>query len=378
MNLFRRLLGQKETKDSSAPSMTAPQEMVADQCSEDAVRPKTLPSAELELLQQLTRRAVDSRLAEVWNGITGPLENSIANFVQENLLTEAPLIEKLGQKYRVVDLKPLLARYEVKAKGKKADLLTALVGAAPADELAKLVVDLKLYKATATGQQKIDAYLEEKRHVRESMEADTLAALRRGDATQAASIIARYESQQLFPRGMGIDWSHGMPEDYIEQASYLLEYIYDDLPYSEEQRREIGVQLALSELLSENLGEAAKRVLIVTNGEFTCASLVKFIRTNPDGIAMMVFDTDNPAEVPPQKLAAVYLRTKQSEVYAERELKELRKHKFGTGITILTANDDHVCRKCNESKGNHRWSEKLPKIPHHWGCRCSYSLWFES
>ena len=120
MNLFKRLLGQKETKDSFPPSMKAPpQDTVTDMRSEDTVLPKTLPFAELELLHQLTRRAVDSHLAEVWNGITGPLEKSIANFLQENLLTEAPLIEKLGRKYRVVDLKLLLARYEVKARGKK-------------------------------------------------------------------------------------------------------------------------------------------------------------------------------------------------------------------------------------------------------------------
>jgi hypothetical protein len=247
----------------------------------------------------------------------------------------------------------------------------ALLKVLPAVEVTRLVGDLILYHATPSGQQVIDAYLEEKCRAWAAVEADALAFLVKGDSHQAARRIAEHEAQQVFPSGLGIDWSHGMPTAYLLQAVYLVKQSYDDLPLEEDQRRLVCAHLALSALLGSSFSDASKRLLSVTAGQFSCPSLAQFLQGDPQGS----YAGDFVGEDDPGSLAYLYAYTRLREATEMVNLRELVSAHFGQGIEIR---HDGGCKVCDSGKHKFRWSEfrSIPKLPRHWGCDCSYEEWW--
>jgi hypothetical protein len=334
---------------------------------------ESLSRSQLELLVRLTRQLVDSRMEELCAPLVGPLESNITRFIQDGLLEEASLAKKFAWKYGVTDLKRLSKQHGIKPKGNKPDLINALLEVLPINEATELVADIKAYSLTPLGQRLADAFLEEKQQGRIAMESGAFACLLKGEIEKAGEIIAQYEAQQLFPRGLGSDWSDGMPEAYLEQASYLAKYLYDDLPLNEQQRQEIGAQLALSLLLGEPFRDATNRVLQVTGGKFACASLEEFLRTNSR--CAYGVDLENPKD-----LAALYIQTRVREASQRTRLKQLLRSRESSvikGVEIRPMEDS--CEICNRGKRQYDWAEveDIPKVPRHWGCGCYYAAWMQ-
>lgn len=203
------------------------------------------------------------------------------------------------------------------------------------------------------------------------MTEEALSHLRKGDVRQAGKVIAAYEAAQLFFRGIGIDWSRGMPGPEVDKASYLLRASYRDVGVSEDQRREIGPRLALAELLGVSIGDAGMMLLEVTEGRFPCPDLERYLRGEPTG----GFTTEHDPESP-KDLATLYAHTRMFEATAWLDRTRLISNKIGKGITILHNNGDD-CSVCHRGKHEFKWSEidKLPALPRHWGCRCLYLAW---
>jgi len=334
---------------------------------------KSLSKAQYEFLIRLQRQPVDTRMFDIWAPIVGNCENTTTRFIKEGFLEEASVAEKFDKKYRVVDLKPFLEQYNMKKKGKKAETIEALLAVMPPSEATNAVNDLRLYSFTPMGQQSIDDYLREKKKAKNAMESEATSYLIRGDIKAAGKRISQYESEQLFPRGIGIDWSHGMPESSLMGARYLLNYPYQDLDVSDGQRKEIGTRLALSNLLGEHVSDAGKRLLDVTNGTLPCAPLVEFLRNSPCGGYASNMDPDKP-----ENLAELYAHTRLFEASSLREIASLKASKVGKGIEILPVGNDQ-CSICNGGKLKYRWSDvsKMPMLPRHWGCRCTYVGWID-
>src|SRR5262249_11232408 len=140
-----------------------------------------------------------------------------------------------------------------------------------------------LFHATPLGQLAIDGYLESQRQAWAVMEADVLALLLRGDVQLAARRIAEHEAHQVFSSGPGIDWSLGMPTAYLEQATYLINHSYEDLPLEENRRRVVGAHLALCVLLGLPYSTASKRLVSLTSGAFSCPLLADFLQGDKHG-----------------------------------------------------------------------------------------------
>jgi hypothetical protein len=320
--------------------------------------------AQHELLADLNNKPVYEGMENPWASLVDPLADNIAYFLRTGLLEESGAAEKLNCKFRVADLKPMLKQHGAKASGKKADLIMALLKVLPPVEVTRLVGDLILYHATPSGQQVIDAYLEEKSRAWAAVEADALAFLVKGDPHRAARRIAEHDAQKVFPSGPGFDWS-------LLQAVYLVQQSYDDLPLEEGQRRLVGAHLALSALLGSAISHASKQLLSVTGGQFSCTSLAQFLQGDPQGS----FAGDFVGEDDPASLAYLYAHTKLSEATEMVKLKELVSTRFGRGIEIR---HDGGCKACDSGRHKFRWSElrSIPKLPRHWGCDCYYEEWW--
>jgi hypothetical protein len=326
--------------------------------------------AQSELLLCLSKRQVDAKVEEIWTPLLGSVEHQIARFISDGLLEEASLEEKLDCKYRVTDMKQLLEKHSIAAKGKKADLIKKFLDALPVDAVSAVVADVRLYRLTGKGKEFAQAYDLQKETDRKAMEQSAFSYLMNGDLGRAAERVALYEAQRIFPRGAGIDWSKGMPASYVKMAAYLLSYHYGELPLGESQRHEVGALLALSVLTGESHEQAGRRLLSLNNGEFSWAVFGNVLRTDPCcGFAAQCNADD------PKAIAELYARTRMAEASVSHNLEALESSRIGKGIRILPANGDH-CLTCN-SKRHYLWSEiqDLPKLPKQWGCQCIYAVW---
>ncbi len=335
------------------------------------VQQNKLSAAQYELLSCLTKQQVDENLLQAWTPIVGSIEHNIALFISEGFLEEASLEEKLNAKFRASDLKALLEKHQISAKGKKSELIARYLDSIPITTAANEVADVRLYRATGEGQKRIELYEKEKEMARKTMETSAMAYLMNGDIMRASQRIALYESQQVFRRGNGVDWSKGVPEPCLKVAAYLLARSYDELPLLENERKEVGVRLSLSAMLGETYEEAGRRILGVTNGEFGWAVFANVLRTDPCCGYAKTCNLDDPLEV-----ARMYARMRMSEAYTSLDLEKLSVSRLGKGIRILPANGDH-CVSCTKGKHQYSWSElqDLPRLPRHWGCQCIYAAW---
>ncbi len=335
------------------------------------VQQNKLSAAQCELLSCLTTQQVDQNLQQTWTPIVGSLEHNIALFTSEGLIEEASLEEKFESKFRVADIKALLEKHSISAKGKKTELIAKYLDSIPHAAAAAEVADVRLYRATAEGKKHIELYMKEKDMARKTMEASAVAYLMNGDLARAGQRIAQYEAQQVFISGPGIDWSKGMPEPYLKMAAYLLAYDYEELPLLEKERKEVRVRLALSALLGETYAEAGRRILDVANGEFGWAVFANVLRMNPCCGYAKSCNLDDPLEI-----AQLYARMRMTEACTSLDLEKLSASRIGKGIKILPANGDR-CISCTMGKHQYSWSElqKLPRLPRHWGCQCTYAAW---
>jgi hypothetical protein len=285
---------------------------------------------------------------------------------------------------RLTELQSILKSRRIKSSGRKAELAARLVASVSGHEAERLA-GARRYFATEAGKRAIVAYEERKERARASMRSEVLIALLKKDVRSAGRIVAEFESRRIFKRGMGIDWREGMPEQYIETAKWLVNHTYDDLPYPENIRRQIGAELGLVELIDDKF--CTSGLLTATGGEFSCPLLEAFLRNEPCGWFAPTDDDANDEEsdvraemkFAPGELAWMYAHTRMTEAsctVALRDILRFRGDDFFRGVEILLGGD-RACRMCNNGQLKFRWSEvdRLPKLPRHWGCTCCYIAW---
>lgn len=141
----------------------------------------------------------------------------------------------------------------------------------------------------------------------------------------------------------------------------------------ESKRREIGVQLAFSNMMGESFLDAARHVLGVAEGQFSCPELKVFLQSEL-GCKWRGQAFDD--EESPLTLADLYAKTRISEAVCFADLNEYKRERFGKGIEIQVCQGDK-CPICSKGQHKFRWSEieSLPKVPRHWGCLCLYAAW---
>ena len=321
-------------------------------------------TAQCELLLSLSSQRIDMQTEQQWTPIVGPLEHNIARFVSRGYLEESPLEDKFEAKYRVPDLKQMLEGRDIRIKGKKGEMIAALLGVIPQDEAATLVADVRLYRPTPAGRHRIESYLGLKEKAKADMESETFALLLKGDVRRAWSRIARYQTSLMFPDPL---WTRGVPEPLLVEAAHLIRFSYDDLPLDETHRKAAGAHLAMSVMLGESLADSGKRLAAFTSGLFDWSQALAFSRPSPCGK-----DTLSGAEPLPE----LYARTRIKEALAACELNSLKSDRLGKGIRILPVHCAD-CNICNGGKYQYEWSEieALPRLPRQIGCQCTYAAW---
>lgn len=338
-----------------------------------AIRPSSDPGrkdlVDNELLLSLSRRNVDDRFREFWMPLVGPVEPRIEGFIQAGLLRKGTLADKIGEAYRVKDLKPMLEARGLTPKGNKPDLVEMLVNSGDTQELDAELCGITCYRATETGRARIDTFQQWKKSERLAAQSQILAHLQSGDFKNGIKSARAFGSRQLLDASPGDQrWRSWAGDQQALDAKLVYSLSYEDLAVTPEQRRDVASQIALFFLMPGY--DPTSAVLEACGGLIPCADLARFLAEDPcrTGKSADLFSPDD--------MADIYISTKRAQAWAEREMRQIMSDRIGKGIEILLM-QGYSCPICKPGKHKFRWSElaQMPKLPQHWGCMCSYLPW---
>jgi hypothetical protein len=365
VNFLKRLLGRDRGDVSQASPSAVPPAPEQPALVAPVLSGQT--DHDMELLEVLARRPIEHWMVDAWRDRVGPLGEAVNRLLTAAMLIDAPLQDKLNRKFKVPDLKRLLKERSVSTTGNKPQLVDALMKATSRSELGGLVADMRLYSITQLGRRRLDEYASHTREMAAELESTAMHLLLNGQVTQAAAFVKNAQ--------VALGKSAPAPADSVPIASWLLQHEYTDLPLSAGERRKAAAVLALAVLLGESPTWCASRLVRTENGMLTLPDVSAFISSSNCNPYISSLDPDNPQDV-----AELYAGTHTSQAQCSLELQSLisqRSLTGGKGVSIERPQDDG-CESCKHQAKHYSWSlvKNVPALPLHWGCGCSYSLWF--
>jgi len=260
----------------------------------------------------------------------------------------------MNYKLIIPDLKKLCADRGLPVSGKKANLINRLL---TADEpgMQRELSELKVVMCSEKGKLLAQAYLEMRKQEREEAEKLVMDCFRKKDFVQAAKVVANYEANQVFSRGLGIDWRKEslFPN---QRDAYILKLTFEETPtvakgVNQQKLEQFRLAAGLMHLWGSDA--EAKRLL--------------------EGVESISAKCDNLS----------FARMLWQSAVNKYDLKEYRDLARATGnknykIEILTCNDEHVCDACKRlAKKKYPLFGDVPELPNpdcSHNCRCGYSL----
>ena len=269
--------------------------------------------------------------------------------LKAQVIAPADLSGLLQAKFKVSELKSLLKKHQLPVSGRKDDLVARLIQADPGG-MKKLVRGMNAMQCTDAGREVAEQYVVEEKAKRELTEQQVLEALHMKDFTRASRLVSSYEAQQVFSRGLGIDWNDHDPTRDIETLGFIFS----------------GHPRLLAEITSETLDElrpAAGMMFLWGTGRGK-----KWIR--PDLETGMHLDSQTAA------------RMLESYALHKSELEEYRQGGWVNKVRVLGANDSQNCAACKKLNNRRFDLDKVPELPYEkctseMGCRCTIDADFE-
>lgn len=188
-----------------------------------------------------------------WEKVLGESpEKAIKRFIDEGVLVKADLNTLVSYKYKVVELKNLLKQRKLNLTGAKEDLVKRLTDI-DKEGMSSLVAGIELLTYTERGRAIAEKFLNSEKEKRLQVEQQVMGYLAKRMFSEASLSVANYEAEQVFSRGMGIDWKHYNPKREIE----ILTSIFDNKPEVLSKLEDVKLEplrmgAAMMELWGEN------------------------------------------------------------------------------------------------------------------------------
>jgi hypothetical protein len=160
-------------------------------------------------------RKLDDFANDSWENVLDELpKHAIERFAKEGLVSPANLVDTLSCKCGGAELKKMLKQRGLPVSGRKDEMIQRLVDADP-DSMKIIAAGLIVLICTQHGKELADEYLATEKEKRGQVEQQTLEYIRKHDFKKASLTVSAFEAEQVFPRGMGIDWEHHNPDREI-------------------------------------------------------------------------------------------------------------------------------------------------------------------
>jgi hypothetical protein len=222
----------------------------------------------LLLTKFLTLRAADDFTRDdLWQSVLNQSpEQAIKQFLDTGAIRATTIDELLDYKFKAGELRRQLQSRQLSESGTKTQLIERIMSADPA-WVQQATAGLAVYTCTDGGRALAESYLEQEKQQRTSAQQKALEALGQREYADAARIVYAFEAEQVFPRGMGVDWSHhettqdeialqaifscslkalqALSAEQLEQVRlnagirWLFSYSYDDYPLPNELSDEL-------------------------------------------------------------------------------------------------------------------------------------------
>lgn len=214
--------------------------------------------AHLSLLSKFLhpKPADDFDESERWKAVLGESPKQvIRRFADEGVLAQANLNAQLDYKFKTTELKAMLKQRSLPVSGRKEDLINKLVQVDPGG-MKSAVAGLKILICSERGREIAEQYLSAEKTKRARLEEQVLEYLKQRKFKEASVTVAGYEAEQVFPRGIGIDWENHNPARDIE----MLKLIFSGKPkilsrLNDDQLAALRLAAGMISLLGTNQGK---------------------------------------------------------------------------------------------------------------------------
>jgi hypothetical protein len=268
-------------------------------------------------------------------------QQAIKRFIDDGALIRAGLSEHLSYKFKIAELKNMLKQQGLPVSGRKEEMIDRLLQA-DLEGMKKAIEGLNVIHCSEQGSRLAGSFLNSEREKRAKVEQQVMDAIRKRAFQEASRLVASFEAEQVFPRGMNIDWkNHNTSRDVT-----ILNNIFGNLP------KQLG---NLRPELVEIFRVAAGMVHLwgTSHGkEWGTSNETTGLSFDSDTIIRMLVSY------------GIYM-------YELADYKRIGVKK----VKILTCNDSYVCDACQKlANRNYRLNE-VPKMPYEkctceFGCRC--------
>lgn len=185
------------------------------------------PSHRLALSRFLSPCNAHGGIPEYWESVLGePPQKVIDRFVAVQWLVPASLVACIEHMFTASSLHDLLKDRGLKVSGRKAVLIDRLV-AADRDGMEKAVSHADLLEVAPSIRLIVEGFVAAAKAEHIGAMEQSLLLLREGRIEDAVSEMARYEARQVFPRGMGMNWTCSK---IIKEFSGTVRIIFSDVP----------------------------------------------------------------------------------------------------------------------------------------------------
>jgi len=284
--------------------------------------------------------------SEDWASVLGEKpKKAIEQLIDESMLQPASLARVLDQCFTVPELRTMLRQMGIKVAGRKAKIIERLIEG-DAAAMQSITKTANVYECTVRGAQLAQEYLAKQQDRRRDAEQNTLALLVRQNFLEAVRVMAHYESTQVFPRGLGIDWDN---YDY-KSAAELLRVIIQGRP---------GILNGMKASRLEELRIAAGMMHL-----WGVSSAKPWLPAD--------FETGVHLDA---EAAARMLCFYAANLERLRQFEDPDLDGFITGLEISTINDGRTCEECSQIDNKRYKLGETPELPFpkctsEMGCRC--------
>lgn len=286
---------------------------------------------------------------ERWREVLGesPLQ-TFQRYYSNSLIEEGLLVERILHKFKVPDLKMMLMQQGLPVSGRKIELATRLIQH-DLEGANNLVAGLTIYQCTKQGSQIAEEYLTREKTRRDESEKATWKALSNHEYEHASRLVAKYEADQVFPRGMSFGGSAGM------------RYFWENYDHSRDVR--------LLTTIFTGQPKALKALNLDINQLKQCRIAAGMNHLWPEWNGRTSFNNTNS----PLWKATQILR-------AFAEYCEVKNRLYERGVKFVSivgfASKSACCPHCRELAERRYKIDEVPELPHEkcsykFGCRCS-------
>lgn len=300
---------------------------------------------DVALLAHFHSAADADLLPPTWHSVLGEKPaDAIARLIAGGLLETPSVIEQVAGGFSGEQLKGMAKARNLSLSGTKAKIATRLVEFDSA-AMEESIRGRRLLVCSPMGMEIAIAYRERKRKGRAEAQLRCVQHLDAGEFREAAISMGEFESDQIFARGMGIDWTRYDPAGDVRR----LEAIYSSVP---------GILRGIRPDVIPHVRRAAAMCLLWGTSRWTgIAKLPTGIRLGAETSARMFLS---------------FARHKY-------ELAAWKRNVFGVRIAarISSVGDSITCAACLGLRERLVAKEEVFELPHVdctslAGCRCGF------